>query len=103
MRVVRFGHLGIAALAAVILGPAAAQACLDADGDRVCNADDNCRVLANPTQIDTDLDGFGNLCDGDFNNDGVVDALDSTQYFKPSAGRADPDPAYDVHVDTDES
>lgn len=32
--------------------------------------------MANPDQRDSDADGFGNRCDGDFNNDGLVNAID---------------------------
>jgi thrombospondin type 3 repeat protein len=35
----------------------------DPDGDGVCNNADNCRGVANPTQIDTDADGLGDACD----------------------------------------
>ena len=53
----------------------------DTDGDGVLAYDDNCNSLINPGQQDTDADGFGNGCDADFNNDGVVNALD-TGVFK---------------------
>ena len=33
---------------------------------------DNCTQIANPGQDDTDNDDCGNLCDADYNNDGVV-------------------------------
>lgn len=53
---------------------AASSADFDADGvpDRV----DNCTTVFNPDQADTDRDGYGNRCDGDFNNDGITDATD---------------------------
>ena len=105
MRVVGLGILPVASLAAALLAPApaAAQTCLDTDADGICNFEDNCKAVSNRTQADTDLDGFGNRCDGDFNNDGVVDGIDAVQYLQPSVGRADPDPAYNVHVDVDEN
>src|SRR5262245_8834569 len=49
---------------------------VDADGDGVEDSLDNCRDEANADQTDTNLDGYGNACDGDFDNDGVVDARD---------------------------
>ena len=48
----------------------------DGDGDGVFDHKDNCIEVANPAQIDADLDGYGNLCDGDLNNDGAVGADD---------------------------
>jgi hypothetical protein len=46
----------------------------DADGDGVADARDNCLHLPNADQRDTDGDGFGNLCDADFDGDGRVTA-----------------------------
>jgi uncharacterized protein (TIGR03790 family) len=44
----------------------------DRDGDSVPDALDNCLHLPNPEQRDSDADGFGNLCDADFDGDGRV-------------------------------
>jgi hypothetical protein len=41
----------------------------DADEDGVADHIDNCLNLANPDQRDTDIDGFGNYCDCDLNQD----------------------------------
>ncbi len=41
----------------------------DADGDGVPNASDNCKVVPNPTQLDTDGNGLGNACDVPKNKD----------------------------------
>ncbi|MFK7889118.1 MAG: DUF1800 family protein [Gammaproteobacteria bacterium] len=49
---------------------------IDSDLDGVDNATDNCQLLSNADQRDSDADGFGNLCDADFNNDGVVNVVD---------------------------
>lgn len=45
---------------------------VDDDADGVYDFRDNCLGLANADQRDGDLDGFGNACDGDFNNDNAV-------------------------------
>ena len=48
----------------------------DTDGDGVLEYLDNCTLSANPTQLDADLDGYGNICDGDINNSGTVTTAD---------------------------
>lgn len=45
----------------------------DHDRDGVSDSKDNCRDDPNTNQLDTDSDGFGNLCDPDVDNDGDVD------------------------------
>jgi len=59
----------------------------DADGDRVWDSDDNCRLVPNPWQEDRDLDGVGDACDNapqnfnpnqdDADKDDVGDAIDN--------------------------
>ncbi|MBT8143745.1 MAG: M4 family metallopeptidase, partial [Gammaproteobacteria bacterium] len=48
-------------------------AAVDSDGDGVSDASDNCTLVANPNQRDTDGDGFGNFCDANLNNNGQVE------------------------------
>lgn len=53
-----------------------ARAAPDSDGDGVFDNADNCVEAANAGQRDSDGDGFGNWCDGDLNNDCIVNTLD---------------------------
>ncbi|MEO8224209.1 MAG: thrombospondin type 3 repeat-containing protein, partial [Gammaproteobacteria bacterium] len=46
----------------------------DTDGDGVADVLDNCTLVANPTQCDSDGDGYGNACDGDLNNNSFTNA-----------------------------
>jgi hypothetical protein len=48
-------------------------AVIDSDGDGVLDSADNCTLVANPGQEESDGDIYGDACDADFNNDGVVD------------------------------
>ncbi|HIV71908.1 MAG TPA: thrombospondin type 3 repeat-containing protein [Candidatus Aquabacterium excrementipullorum] len=58
----------------------------DTDGDGVPDSRDNCILVANKDQLDTDGDGYGNACDADLNNDGFTNALDTAQ-FKSQLGK----------------
>jgi hypothetical protein len=57
----------------------------DSDSDTVCDALDNCSELANaaPMNCDTDSDGYGNPCDGDFDQNGQVNSTDFSLTFIP--------------------
>lgn len=48
----------------------------DRDGDYFIDTNDNCLDVPNPRQRDTDHDGIGNYCDGDLNNNCVVNFVD---------------------------
>jgi len=70
----------------------------DKDGDGVPAIDDNCLTVANPDQLDTDGDTFGDACDYDDNGDMIPeDTPDSVnpdgspykgtgQYYTPDPG-----------------
>lgn len=49
---------------------------IDTDDDGSPNLEDNCPRVPNPQQVDTDLDGLGDLCDDDDDNDGFADEAD---------------------------
>ena len=70
----------------------------DTDGDGVPDSSDNCTSVSNPSQLDTDGDGYGNLCDGDLNNDGSTDTLDLNLY-KLAHRSAVGDANYDIDAD----
>ena len=44
----------------------------DSERDGIVDSGDNCTLVSNPDQRDTNADGYGNACDPDLNNDGVV-------------------------------
>jgi len=52
----------------------------DTDNDGVPDYADNCTLVVNPDQVDSDADGFGNRCDGDLNGDKITNAFDTAIY-----------------------
>ncbi|MEL7447774.1 MAG: CAP domain-containing protein [Pseudomonadota bacterium] len=62
----------------------------DADFDGIPNGVDNCVNVANADQLDTDADGFGNICDADLDQDCVINFLD-LGLMKSVFFSADPD------------
>jgi hypothetical protein len=61
----------------------------DTDGDGVPDSIDNAILVPNPDQRDTDKDGYGNVVDPDFNNDGIVNFADLTR-LKSALFKVDP-------------
>ncbi len=61
----------------------------DTDADGVGDSIDNCALVYNPAQLDTNGDNIGNICDADFNGDCIVNSVDlgilKTVFFTPDA------------------
>lgn len=60
--------------------PLTGNAAVDSDGDGILDNNDNCAEVSNPNQRNTDGDNYGNLCDGDLNNDNKTNTLDLNLY-----------------------
>jgi hypothetical protein len=69
----------------------------DTDGDGIPDNVDNCSAVPNANQRDTNGDGFGNMCDPDLNNDGIVNINDLNR-LKARLGVL---PVVDVDADLD--
>ena len=70
----------------------------DSDADAIADYRDNCTLVANRTQLDADHDGYGNICDADLNNSGMVttgdfallrSVLNKSASSSPTAAAAD--------------
>ena len=59
----------------------------DADGDGIPDACDRCSGTPDPSQTDADQDGYGDACDGDYDQDGLVTAADDSGGFQPCMGQ----------------
>lgn len=49
---------------------------MDSDGDSIFEVNDNCPTISNADQLDTDNNGFGDVCDEDRDGDGTLDFAD---------------------------
>ncbi|MFT4302966.1 MAG: S8 family serine peptidase [Candidatus Woesearchaeota archaeon] len=49
----------------------------DSDGDGIPDELDNCPLVYNPNQLDSNSNGIGDACEGDFDGDGIPDELDT--------------------------
>ena len=71
---------------------------IDTDNDGILDDQYNCILIPNADQRDTDGDDYGNVCDGDLNNDGGTNTLDLNLY-KLAHRSAIGDANYNVHAD----
>ena len=63
----------------------------DTDADAFFDRLDNCTLVANPDQRDTDVDGYGNICDADLNNSGGIVNFTDLALFRLDFGTIKPD------------
>lgn len=68
----------------------------DADADGVPDLSDNCATIANTGQTDTDLDGLGDVCDTDPDDDGLIEEDNCPLHANPSQGDLDGDSVGDA-------
>ncbi|MFC1935791.1 thrombospondin type 3 repeat-containing protein, partial [Chloroflexota bacterium] len=74
----------------------------DDDGDGVLDDGDNCPLVNNADQTDTDNDGLGDACDPDDDNDGIDDSADACPFDPETVnGVQDDDGCPDIHVAID--
>ncbi|MBT8135397.1 MAG: M4 family metallopeptidase [Gammaproteobacteria bacterium] len=77
-------------------------AAADDDNDGLPNSADNCTAVSNPNQVDSDGDGYGNFCDADLDNTGLVDLADLAlfrTYFLTTPSSGNWTPAADLNSD----
>lgn len=76
----------------------------DDDDDGVLDVNDNCPLVANADQTDTDGDGLGDVCDPDDDNDGILDVDDNCpKVANPGQQDADGDGVGDVCDDDEDN
>jgi hypothetical protein len=87
----RNAHFALAAILLLAIGlpfAALAGAATDTDNDGVPDVLDKCtldsRNATAPSTCDTDRDGYGNVCDPDYDQNGTVNAVDFSDYFIPA-------------------
>lgn len=69
------------AYAILVLQRSLGGACVDTDGDGVCDSVDNCPAVPNPNQADSNGNGVGDVCEPpiakcDIDGDGDIDSID---------------------------
>jgi len=75
---------------------------VDTDGDGIADAGDNCTLVPNPAQTNTNSDLYGNICDADLDNNGTVNNRDFSIFaagYGTQAGDAAFNPDADLNSD----
>lgn len=62
----------------------------DVDGDNVCGDVDNCPLVSNPDQANSNGDEYGDACKDDYDNDGIDNTVDNCR-FVPNNDQTDSD------------
>ena len=55
----------------------------DTDNDGIIETEDNCTLISNTDQLNSDNDSFGDVCDDDDDDDGISDDLEATLNTDP--------------------
>lgn len=66
----------------------------DSDADGIPDASDNCSGISNADQIDANADGYGNVCDTDYDDNGSVGMSDFNA-LREAFGAVAGEPSYD--------
>jgi hypothetical protein len=72
----------------------------DTDTDGIPGEWDNCSDVSNTDQCDSNMDGYGNRCDADLNNDGAIGSPDFNLFKQEYLLAVPPgDPDADLNCD----
>jgi hypothetical protein len=74
----------------------------DADRDGIADAQDDCLEVPNRDQLDANGDGYGDACDADYDDDGVVGGSDFNT-FRRAFGSEKGYPGFEPACDHDGS
>jgi len=73
----------------------------DQDGDSIIDEFDNCTLDFNLLQRDTDGDGCGNICDGDYDQDGISSGSDFLIFRGAFQAETPGNPGFNEDADSD--
>ncbi len=90
--------------AILVLQRSLGGACVDTDGDGVCDSVDNCPAVPNPDQKDSNGNGIGDACEPviaicDVDKDGDIDTIDLALISKARGQKALPGDPRDANLD----